>query len=121
MYLNILKRDLKRKKTMNVILLIFVILSAMFMASSVNNIMAVTTGLDYFFEKANAPDFMMLEMGTEDDRLGETVMELNSVTDCRKEAQLIGYSSDVEIKGSDKEAFSAIYIYACRKCSDQLL
>ena len=45
MYLNILKRDLKRKKTMNVILLIFVILSAMFMASSVNNILAVTSDI----------------------------------------------------------------------------
>ena len=36
MYLRILKKDLKRKKTMNVILLIFVILAATFIASSAN-------------------------------------------------------------------------------------
>lgn len=110
MYANILKRDLKRKKTMNVILLIFVILSAMFMASSVNNILAVTTGLDFFFEQANAPDFMVLEMGVEDSTLTDTVMELDSVTDCRKEPQLIGYGSDIEIEGYDEE-ISGMHIY----------
>lgn len=103
MYLNILKRDLKRKKTMNVILLIFVILSAMFMASSVNNIIAVTTGLDYFFEQANVSDFLVLEIGNDSDALGETVKELDSVTDCRKEPQLMGYGTDIKIVGSDEE------------------
>ena len=62
MYLNILKKDLKRKKTMNVILLIFVILSAMFMSSSVNNILAVTNGLDFFFEKADMADYYVLAL-----------------------------------------------------------
>ena len=62
MYLNILKRDLKRKKTMNVILLIFVMLSSMFMASSVNNIIAVTSGLDFFFEKAGMADYYVLAL-----------------------------------------------------------
>ena len=33
MYLNILKRDLKRKKTMNIILLLFTILASIFVAS----------------------------------------------------------------------------------------
>ena len=111
MYLNILKRDLKRKKTMNVILLIFVILSAMFMSSSMNNIMAVTTGLDYFFEKANVPDYIVLEMGVEDNKLGETLTELDGVTDCRREAQLIGYGSDIEIIGSDEEVSSGMHMY----------
>ncbi|MEE1218389.1 MAG: FtsX-like permease family protein [Ruminococcus sp.] len=111
MYLNILTRDLKRKKTMNVILLIFVILSAMFMSSSVNNIMAVTTGLDYFYEKANGPDYIIFESGTEGSTLKETVMELDSVTDCRRESQLIGYGSDIEISGSDEEVSSGMHIY----------
>lgn len=111
MYLNILKRDLKRKKTMNVILLIFVILSAMFMASSVNNIIAVTTGLDYFFEQANVSNFLVLEIGTESDNLSETVTKLDSVSDCRKEPHLMGYGSDIEIKDSDKELPSSMFMY----------
>ena len=43
MYLRILKKDLKRKKAMNVILLVFIILATMFVSSSVNNIISVTS------------------------------------------------------------------------------
>lgn len=57
MYLRILKKDLKRKKTMNVILLIFVILAATFIASSANNLITVSGAVDNFFEKANVPDY----------------------------------------------------------------
>ena len=62
MYLNILKKDLKRKKAMNIILLLFIILATMFVSSSVNNIINVTTALDSYFEMANMPDYMMLIM-----------------------------------------------------------
>lgn len=57
MYLRILKKDIKRKKTMNVILLIFVILAATFIASSANNLITVSGALDNFFEKAEVPDY----------------------------------------------------------------
>ncbi len=60
MYLNILKKDLKRKKAMNVILLVFIILASMFVSSSVNNILSVTTALDNYFEMANVPDYIVL-------------------------------------------------------------
>lgn len=58
MYLNILKKDLKRKKTMNIILLIFIILATMFVSSSVNNILNVTSALDNYLDMANAPDYL---------------------------------------------------------------
>lgn len=57
MYLRILKRDLKRKKTMNVILLVFITLATLFIASSVNNMVTVTTALDHYFAKAEVPDY----------------------------------------------------------------
>lgn len=57
MYLRILKKDIKRKKTMNVILLIFVILAATFIASSANNLITVSGALDNFFDKSNVPDY----------------------------------------------------------------
>jgi len=44
---------------MNVILLIFIMLSAMFVSSSVNNILTVTTALDNYFEKAGMPDYFI--------------------------------------------------------------
>ena len=62
MYLNILKKDLKRKRTMNVILLLFMILATMFVSSSVNNIINVTTALDSYFEMADAPDYIAATM-----------------------------------------------------------
>ena len=62
MYLNILKKDLRRKKAMNIILLLFIILATMFVSSSVNNIINVTTALDSYFEMANAPDYLAATM-----------------------------------------------------------
>ncbi len=62
MYLRILKKDLKRKKTMNLILLIFISLSAMFVSSSVNNIITVTNALDSYFDKAGVPDYFVATM-----------------------------------------------------------
>lgn len=62
MYLNILKKDLKRKKAMNVILLVFIILATMFVSSSVNNILTVTTALDNYFEMADMPDYLVTTM-----------------------------------------------------------
>ncbi|MBR1663175.1 MAG: FtsX-like permease family protein [Ruminococcus sp.] len=56
MFLTILKRDLKRKKTMNCILLLFVVFSAMFMASSVNNIISVGGGIDSYLDRAGLSD-----------------------------------------------------------------
>ena len=60
MYGRMILRDLKRKKTMNIILLLFVVLSAMFTASGVNNIMAVERGLDHYFEEAGMADYYIL-------------------------------------------------------------
>lgn len=56
MYASILKKDLKRKKTMNLILFLFIILATTFIAGSVNNMQAVMTALDTYFEEANVPD-----------------------------------------------------------------
>ena len=57
MYLRTLKKDLKRKKTMNAIVLIFIVLAAMFIASSANNMFTVSTALDEYFEMAKVPDY----------------------------------------------------------------
>jgi len=60
MYLQILKKDLKRKRAMNVILLVFIILASMFMSSGVSNIITVTTALDRYFEMADVPDYFAM-------------------------------------------------------------
>lgn len=66
MYLTILKKDVTRKKTMNIILLIFVTLAATFIASSANNLFTVSNALDHFFTKANLPDYWFTISNTSD-------------------------------------------------------
>ncbi len=65
MYLNILRKELKRKKAMNIILTLFIIISAMFVSSSVNNIVSIMGALDYFSEKAGMTDYMVSTVGDE--------------------------------------------------------
>lgn len=53
---------------MNIILLAFIMLATMFVASSVSNIFAITGALDGYFEKAGIPDLIVASI----DRNGET-------------------------------------------------
>ena len=93
MYLRILKKDLKRKKTMNVVLLLFVILATMFSASSVNNIITVVNGLDNYFEKAGMTDYYIIANGDKKTNNVESVLKgEKSVTDFKKEEIIYGYS-----------------------------
>ena len=86
MYLNILKKDLKRKRAMNVILLVFIILASMFVSSSVNNIISVTTALDDYFEMADVPDYFAATMNKKPaGNLTETLENASSINEFRME------------------------------------
>ena len=74
MYLNILKKDLKNRKATNIILLVFIILATMFVASSVNNIVMVTSALDNFMEMSNVPDMLIVAYGKSDYQLFDEVL-----------------------------------------------
>ena len=63
MLFRILKKDLKRKKTMNVILFLFIVLATMFVASGINNVVTVVNGTDYYLDKAGVGDFVIITMG----------------------------------------------------------
>lgn len=60
MLFRILKKDLKRKKTMNIIIFIFVIMAGMFVASGLNNVITVYNGTDYFFDMAGVGDYNIM-------------------------------------------------------------
>lgn len=87
MFWRILKKDLKRKKTMNIILLLFVIICSMFASSSLNNIIAVTGGIDSFFELSGVPD-MRIEIDGESD-IEDKLREMPSVKEIKEEKWLI--------------------------------
>ena len=60
MYFNILKKDLKRKKTMNIILLIFIAMASMFVSSSANNVVTILNATENYFEKAELKDYFLV-------------------------------------------------------------
>ena len=99
MFLRILKKDLKRKKTMNIIMLLFVILSTLFVSSSVNNIVAVMGGLDKFFDKAGISDYMILEEDKGDRPVEECLAESDEIEGYRCEHCIFGTEDFFEKDG----------------------
>lgn len=62
MYFNILKKDLKKKKTMNIILFLFAVLASMFVASGLSNVVTTMNGTDYYLKKADIGDYQLITM-----------------------------------------------------------
>ncbi len=87
MYLNILKKDLKRKRAMNIILLVFIILATMFVSSSVNNILTISTALEDYFEAAGVPDYVLSTRGAASDAsIEEVFADVPEITDRKTES-----------------------------------
>ncbi|MCH5263080.1 MAG: ABC transporter permease [Lachnospiraceae bacterium] len=111
MYLQILKKDLKRKKAMNVILLVFITLASMFVSSGVNNIISVTTALDDSLEMANAPDYLAMTMnkaGAAD--IDEILNSATSVESFSEEKILYMESDNIIFADGSKIAANSIFL-----------
>lgn len=59
MLLRIVKKDMMKRKMINIILFVFITLSTIFVASSVNNITVVSSAIDYYIDYANVPDLSL--------------------------------------------------------------
>lgn len=96
---------------MNCILLLFVILSAMFASSSVNNIVTVVNGLDYYFEKAGISDYAFIE---KEDDSGTSISEIlekeSSVKEYRKEEVIFSTAEHFIRNGKKLSDFSNMAI-----------
>lgn len=66
MFFRILKKDLKRKRTMNIILFIFIVLATAFLSSSTNNLIAINSAVDNFMNEAKIPSFMIFAFKSDD-------------------------------------------------------
>ena len=96
MFFRILKRDLKRKKTMNVILFLFIVLASMFVSSGINNVVTVMNGTDYYLDKAGIGDYVIITMG--DNAVGALDKMLETETaaqDYRMEHVVFGAEDDI--------------------------
>ena len=102
MFLRILKKDLKRKKTMNVVLLLFVVLCSMFAAASVNNISAVTGGIEYYFDAAGLPDAEVWMGEVQKSDAEERIRALSTVSDVKVVHVQLGHDSKDFIHNGEK-------------------
>ena len=106
MFFRILKKDLKRKRTMNIILLLFVTLCSMFAAASVNNIIAVTGGIDHYFEIAELPDMVVEVSSYTENDYARQISALPSVKDMKvSDTLLVMGSKNFKLHGKKLDNF----------------
>lgn len=116
MYRHILARDLKRKKTMNIILLIFIVIAATLVASSVNNITSITNALDTYFEKAELQDYYIFTISeesnnkkTEDFLKASEYCTAYTIDDCVfMSSDTLTYDGDKKFDGENMEILAAV-------------
>lgn len=98
MYLSILKKDLKRKKTMNLILLLFSILATMFGSSGLSNVVTVMNGTEYFLDKAGIGDYVVITQNG-DGGVTKILEESEYVNSFKTEKCHWATKSDVKVNG----------------------
>lgn len=82
MFFRILKNELKRKRTMNTILFLFIAMATMFLASSISNLFTVTGAVDYFMEISNVPNrFVLALISPEQDMIEEYLEECEEISE----------------------------------------
>lgn len=106
MFFRILKKDLKRKKVMNAILLSFILLATMFVASGISNVVSVMNGTDSYLDKAGIGDYVIISMGADSKAtMDEILHEMDSIRDYRIEPVVFGEKSN--LTGMDGEVLEA--------------
>lgn len=109
MYFNILKKDLRRKKTVNLIILVFVILSAMFFSSSVNNIVSVMGGVDRFLDMAGMKDyFVIMSESGDGEPLSRLLDESDEIKGYESEPFLLGDAEMLRLNGGIMESMGSM-------------
>ncbi|MBO5304026.1 MAG: FtsX-like permease family protein [Lachnospiraceae bacterium] len=83
MFFRILKKELKRKKTLNMILFLFITIATMFLASSVSNLITVMGAVDHFIAISKVPDNFAVAIsdGKNEDIIESYLQKAEEVTD----------------------------------------
>ena len=92
MFFRILKKELKKKKAMNIIVFLFITLAALFVGAGLNNVISVANGTGYYLEQAGVGDYVMITMGP------NSVGELDEMLET--EPSIEAYRLDTVIYGS---------------------
>lgn len=111
MNFRILKRDLKRKKSINLILLVFIFLSTMFIAGSLNNFTVILNGVEHFMEQSGVGDFLVVTMGGSPEELSENDRTIEEFLEKQEQVEHITideilYLSENQLKGKNGKKIS---------------
>ena len=109
MFLKILKKDLKRSKTMNIILFLFIILATIFVSSGLSNLLSVINGMDYFIDQAvgKKADYVIIAPAGESEEKTEKLLKDSKSIKSYAKDRYYAYDDDVynengnKIKGED--------------------
>ncbi|MCI8670223.1 MAG: ABC transporter permease [Lachnospiraceae bacterium] len=106
MFFRILKKDLKRKKGVNFIVFLFMIMATLFVASSVNNIFVVLSATDYCMEKGKIPDIYICSYDNGNGKIKEWLEETESVKDFSENKGIFLMGNNiVEFSGKNGEDY----------------
>ena len=125
MFFRILKKDLSRKRGVNIILFLFMILATVFVGSSVNNIIAVSNAMDYCMEKGKVPDISIFAFESEGSKNVDDWLKKQSDVEryTKNELIIVGSGNITEFQGRDGSEYdcNAQIILQSRWKEDMLL
>ena len=101
MNVRMLKKDLRRKKSINLILLVFIFLSTMFIAGSLNNFTVIMNGVEHFMEQSRIRDFLIVTKGGGPDELSENDKDIEEFLE--NQGQVEHFTVDEELFFSDNQ------------------
>ena len=106
MFFRILKLDLKKRKLTNTLLLLFIILATIFSASGLNNVAAVMNGTDYYFEKADIGNYVII--ADHSTNAEELLKNEKSVNSYKYEKCIVALKNNLKYKGEPLETGSNV-------------
>ncbi len=108
MLLNILKKDLKRKRTMNIILFLFIVMATTFISSSVNNIISITNAMNHYIEKAGISDLsvFVFDNGGNNEGMDDFISNNNGVNEVKIE--YYPYITDSDLSFEEERELDSI-------------
>jgi len=107
MIFKILKKDLLRKKIITAAVFIFIMLSAMLMASGSNMIINLLNSIDYLFESSSAPHFTQSHTGDFDQNLIDEWSTNNDLIESQQTIEMINISgSNLYLNSEEPEKYS---------------
>lgn len=101
MNVRMLKKDLRRKKSINLILLVFIFLSTMFIAGSLNNFTVIMNGVEHFMEQSGIGDFLIVTKGGGPDELSENDKDIEEFLESQEQVER--FTVDEELFFSDSQ------------------